>query len=329
MKAVRKAIDAEDIIKCMDNGENNISWTTKRQQSPIISKLQWLLLCHLRNPLLKTISILLVLFSLIVIWSECIFSVDKPVMSIFALMISPEKVRSSDIYVTLTLFGPLLYLIVCSYWSLFQLRIFRYYRLIPGQHSDANSIIFSAAYLCRLAAPLALNFIHMLKLEGTMFQEVMSSMTEIPIIGNSLFNEYAPVGLILVCAFFLFDVLGRVSMCCDCTKYSYSDPLLNDSEIEYGKTIVCDERRLWTNGTHKDSTTENLGDLETGKLVPKREHTPEPTSKYMAKMFGNSRPTIDEKDLSDEENMESGSTNSGRYTKQGGFKRGGGWKKIS
>lgn len=290
VKAVKKAINAEDIIKCMNAGDHDIMWTTKKPRSSIRSKLEWLLFCKLRNPLLKILTIILVLLSLVCIWSECIFSVDNPVMSIFALMISPPEINSSDIYVTLTLFIPLFYLIVCSYWSLFQLRIFRYYRLIPGQHSDSNSLLFSAAYLTRLAAPLALNFIHMLKLKGTIFQDVMSSMEKVPIIGDSLFNEYAPILLVVVCAFFGFNVIGRVLTCCDCSKFYYYDPSLNDGEIEYGRALVRDERRLWSDGVRRDTLIEEFEDPETGRLAPERAKSPDTTPKYVSKIFGNSRP---------------------------------------
>ena len=400
---MKKAINAEDIIKCMNAGDHNITWTTKKPRSSFMSKLEWLLFCKLRNPLLKLIAFILVLLSLTVVWSECIFSVDKPVMSVFALMISPPEINSSDIYVTLTLFIPLFYLIVCSYWSLFQLRIFRYYRLIPGQHSDSNSLLFSAAYLTRLAAPLALNFIHMLKLKGTIFQDVMSSMEKVPIIGDSLFNEYAPMLLIVVCAFFGFNVLGRVLWCCECSKYYYHDPSLNDDEIEYGKALVRDERGLWSEGVRRDTLIEEFEDPETGRLAPQRAKTPDQTPKYVSKIFGNSRPdeydnnspkdnsdngnesedngdkfklskygskrystfakngknsnksgaqrgNYDDDDDDDDEEAEgevnysprlgngsrsnwgSSSTNSGYYdnsSQKGGFKRGGGWKKVS
>ena len=313
VKAVKDALDAEDIIKCMDNGNSEIAWTAKKPRPPgLISWLQWLWYCKLRNPLLKVLTVILALLSIAVLWSECIFSVDKPVMSIFALMISPDAVSSNDVYVTLTLFVPLLYVIVCSYWSLFQFHIFRYYRLISGQHSDANSLLFSAAYLSRIAAPLALNFIHVLKLEGTTFQKVMSSMEKIPIIGKALFNEYAPIALVIVCAFFLFNVPGRILWCCECSKHYYHDPGLNDAEIEYGKVIVSDERNLWANGVRRDTLLEEFGDPETGRLAPQRERETVATPNYIIKIFGHARPK--EETRGNGSGNGSGNGNSGSHT---------------
>ena len=264
VSSVKEVFKLEDITKAKNNGTHSIRWTTKKEQpSGIIAKLQWIWYCKLRCPALKVFTVILALLSLVVLWCECIFSINKPVMSIFALMISPEEVSSSDVNLTLTIFIPLLYIIVCSYWSLFQLRIFRYYRLVPNQNSDCNSLLFSAAYLSRIAPPLALNFIHVLKLKGTTFQKVMSSMEKIPIIGDALFNEYAPIALVVVCAFFLFDVVGKVMKCCKVSWFYYEDSEQSEKGVEDGKAIIEAERKIWSNGTRADTAASDfVADIE-------------------------------------------------------------------
>lgn len=42
------------------------------------------------------------------------------------------------------MFVPLAYAALAAYSTLFKIRLFNYYRLIPHQETDANSIMFSA-----------------------------------------------------------------------------------------------------------------------------------------------------------------------------------------
>lgn len=96
---------------------------------------------------------------------------------------------------------------LCAYTTLFKLKLFNFYRLVPHQMSDAGSIMFSAkyvflsfllllllllyiyftissfyycyslltklSYLCRLAAPLAYNFLTIVNVKDTNFLAVL------------------------------------------------------------------------------------------------------------------------------------------------------------
>ena len=46
-------------------------------------------------------------------------------------------------------FLPLAYAALAAYSTLFRIRLFNYYRLIPHQETDANSILFSAGMIER------------------------------------------------------------------------------------------------------------------------------------------------------------------------------------
>ena len=53
----------------------------------------------------------------------------------------------------LVVFIPITYIALCAYTSLFQLRLFNYYHMAPHQATDANSLLFSAAYVL-LSVPM-------------------------------------------------------------------------------------------------------------------------------------------------------------------------------
>ncbi|BFU20455.1 hypothetical protein conserved [Entamoeba histolytica] len=105
-----------------------------------------------------------------------------------------------------------IYIAWCVYQTLISMKLFDYYQLFNNRLSDPGSMLFSAAYLCRLCAPLALNILHMIKFDGvhfngtqTAFQSVMSSMEDIPFFGQNSFNDFFPVCIVIVSAFSLLN----------------------------------------------------------------------------------------------------------------------------
>ncbi len=47
----------------------------------------------------------------------------------------------------LFIFLSITYMAICVYWSLFRLRLFNFYRLIPHQQTDPSSLMFCALYV--------------------------------------------------------------------------------------------------------------------------------------------------------------------------------------
>ena len=116
--------------------------------------------------------------SLMLLWSECTFSVEQPKLSIFYLVLGVAGDRTFGVMVrtkgnatgvraqraltavstrpdarpsrrhvpqlvTLTI---LFYMCACSYTPLMRLRIFNYFYLVGGHHTDSNSLLFLGAY---------------------------------------------------------------------------------------------------------------------------------------------------------------------------------------
>ena len=61
-------------------------------------------------------------------------------------------------------FIPLSYMALCAYTTLFKIRLFNYYRLVPHRQSDANSIMFSAKYVVSFVCRGSGNFFFFKKL---------------------------------------------------------------------------------------------------------------------------------------------------------------------
>lgn len=60
---------------------------------------------------------------------------------------------------------PLSYMCLCAYYSLFKLGMFSFYQLVP-RSSGGSSMLRSGSLLCRFAAPLCFNLLHVIRMDN-------------------------------------------------------------------------------------------------------------------------------------------------------------------
>lgn len=242
---LKDAFILEDVLKSSGRSEHEMQWSFKpRITNRFLAFCEWVWHCYIKPNGFRVAAIFCALFSFVVVFSEVTLRWDDPVLSIFALMIQPTAIRSSDLLLTLVLSGPLIFMVVSAYNSLFQLKLFTYYRLLPDQQSDGNSVLFSAAYLCRLAPPLAFNFLYVIKFQGTAFEEVMSYMKNVPFFGGEVFLENIPWVIVPMCLLHAFDIIPRCIRMLPFKKlkrFIYDDDF-GDSQIEEGQDLIKSER---------------------------------------------------------------------------------------
>ena len=251
---VLKGLAVRDVIDSQNRrGDRCVHWTARTQHAKKWAQtLEWGWYVLLREHTMKVLAWALTGLSFVVLWSETLFSVNRPVLSILALAIAPPQVRRSDLLLSVVVFVPLAYTAFCACWSMFRMKIFRFYRLISNQKTDLCSILFSASYTAQTSAPLALNFLRILKFRGSAFQAVMGTMEKTPVIGDALFNNYAPLCLLAICGFALFGIGERCLQCLRISCFSYDERInsagSNAKDIDRGKAILDAESRGWLSG---------------------------------------------------------------------------------
>ncbi|CAM9269690.1 unnamed protein product, partial [Heterosigma akashiwo] len=105
---------------------------------------------------------------------------------------------------------PLLHASVCLYRTLFKLKLFGAFSLQAPRSSQPSALLFNAQQMIRLQFPLGYSFLLMLNFHRTTsLQLLMSNMTVVPILGTS-FNHYAPLVMVVLCAFTLFNGYARL-----------------------------------------------------------------------------------------------------------------------
>ena len=171
------------------------------------------------------------ILSVLVIWCE--LTMGLPVfMSPWGLAISAlsgaakrdGSIDSGDnsiiAWIQLVAVVPYAYMSLCTFYSLFKVNLFGMLALYGPRHSTPGPLLFNAIYLIRLQFPLGFNYLltvyppnlhgsHAATGENVAFNQLMSNMDTVPLFGTG-FVVYAPILLVVLCAFTLFNCYARM-----------------------------------------------------------------------------------------------------------------------
>ncbi|XP_032243067.2 G-protein coupled receptor-associated protein LMBRD2 [Nematostella vectensis] len=255
-----KAFGLEDIVRNAGNVDRCFKSSFKKPTgccksiSPILEWYWKIWLCPI---FLRLLAAILVLLSLALVWSEVTFFTTKPILSLFAILVNAAGKNYYYFYVELICFFVIAYMCVCSYYTVFKMRLFNYYYFAPNHQTDPYSLLFSGLLLCRLTYALSLNFLAMIHLDGhvtgaverveTSFTKFMGHMDVLSFVSKG-FNLYYPMCVLLVCLATYFSLGTRCLNFLGFQTFIIED----DMSIEYvneGKDLVRRERRKRENLT--------------------------------------------------------------------------------
>eukprot|EP01133_Synstelium_polycarpum_P018026 gene18026-21517_t len=236
-----KAFAIEDIIATMEHPEpreKKIQWSFKTpSKNPTKQKFEFYWEIYLFPLCYKILGALCAIMSLLIIWSEITLSFwsskesQTKNFSPFALIIHNKRNALSGFGLQIFTFIPLVYMAVCAYTTLFKVRIYNYYRLVPQQQTNPMSIMFSA----KLAAPLSYNLMQICALDDNIFTAAMGDMDAFSL-GNK-FVYFFPVFVCVICLISLFNVHIRIASCC-CIKSLRAVTDSSDAAIDKGMKIL-------------------------------------------------------------------------------------------
>lgn len=192
-----------------------------------------------RPQLLKIAAGITVALSIMTIWTEATFWISSVNLSPWSLAL---QVSSLPLRLVLVLI-PVSYLCVCAYYSLFRVRIFSYYRLVANPANDANSLLFSGAYLSRLGVPLAYNYLLASGITGTAYSKVVGVIDIAPVIGEH-FQTYFPILLVALCIASMLDLYSRFAAMLGFERFE-TRGFADEHDILAGKRILAKARTLY------------------------------------------------------------------------------------
>ncbi|KAI8640315.1 LMBR1-like membrane protein-domain-containing protein [Parasitella parasitica] len=251
----------QDIISNKDKRDRRFTSTLRSKQkktrwTDIKASAEWWWMLRIAPNLNKFLAIVFSLISMCIIWSEIVFNVKKPV--VISIVYYVLNACGSN-YATLEImaFFTLMYMCFCVYSSLFKIRFFNLYLLIPNHHTDENSLLWFTGYMCKMMAPLCYNFINLAVdapgVSKAVFTTFMGKADLIKFLGA--FADWFPIIILIPSLSLLFNVQGRcLGLCGIKSPYQNSADDSEDTEayngvslnadVDEGLKLVKEERRL-------------------------------------------------------------------------------------
>ncbi|KAG2198566.1 hypothetical protein INT46_007720 [Mucor plumbeus] len=262
---LNEAFYLQDIINNKDKRNRRFTSTlrskdTKTKWSDFKSSVEWWWMLRIAPNLNKILAIVFSVVSVCIIWSEIVFNVKRPVI-ISIVYYALNACGTNYAALEIMAFFTLMYMCICVYSSLFKIRFFNLYILIPNHHTDENSLLWFTGYMCKMMAPLCYNFINLAVdspgVSKAVFTTFMGKADLIKFLGA--FADWFPIIILIPSLSLLFNVQGRcLGFCGIKSPYQNSDDddinnnddmeanngALLDADVEEGSKLVKEERRL-------------------------------------------------------------------------------------
>ncbi|CAJ2667886.1 unnamed protein product [Trifolium pratense] len=201
--------------------------------------------CILRKQVEKGFAILLGIMSVAILLAEATLlpSID---LSLFSILI--KSVRTQELLVQAFAFVPLMYMCICTYYSLFKIGMLMFYSLTPRQTSSVN-LLMICSMVARYAPPVSYNFLNLIRLgpdKETIFEKRMGNIDNaVPLFGDK-FNKIYPLimvtyTLLVASNFFdkVFDFLGSWK------RYIFKTEAEDMDGLDPSGIIILQKERSW------------------------------------------------------------------------------------
>lgn len=130
--------------------------------SPLPPPPEWAWRCVVRQQMMRVFAAILGLLSAVIIFAEATMLSQAWVdLSLVSLLV--KSAGTTEEAVQVIIFLPLVFMCVCTYFSVFKLGMFSFYYLIPG-HTDSVSLLMNCGMVARFAAPMCYNFLSLIHL---------------------------------------------------------------------------------------------------------------------------------------------------------------------
>ncbi|KAK6494369.1 G-protein coupled receptor-associated protein LMBRD2B [Huso huso] len=251
------AFHLEDVAKNETSGTHQfVRSCTPQEPEGFISRylytptVEWYWECLLRQWCYRILAVMLTLFSVAVVWSECTFFSTQPVLSLFAVFIQLAEKTYNYLYIEMACFLTIFFLCTCVYSTVFRIRVFNYYYLASHHQTDAYSLQFSGMLFCRLTPPLCLNFLGLIHMdsaishqnrEQTAYTSIMGSMRVLSFIADG-FYIYYPMLIVLLCIATYFSLGTRCLNLLGFQQFVGDNDMTSDL-IDEGKELIRREKR--------------------------------------------------------------------------------------
>ncbi|GMQ01561.1 hypothetical protein CsSME_00048157 [Camellia sinensis var. sinensis] len=220
MNFVMEALELEDTIKNYDRrhatGWKFISSFRPERAGALGSFLDMIELvyrCILRKQLEKVLAVILGCMSAAILLAEATILPSGVDLSLFSILIN--AVGKQEVLVQVAAFIPLMYMCVCTYYSLFKIGMLTFYSFTPRQTSSV-SLLMICSMVARYAPPISYNFLNLIRLgekdedKKTIFEKRMGNIDQaVPFFGNG-FNKIYPLIMVIYTIMIASNFFDRI-----------------------------------------------------------------------------------------------------------------------
>ncbi|XP_059645449.1 uncharacterized protein LOC132287008 [Cornus florida] len=212
---VMEALELEDTIKNYER-RNLTGWKfisslrpdRNGKLGPLFDRMELTWRCVLRKQLNKLLAIILACMSAAILLAEATILPSGVDLSLFSILI--KSVGQEEVLVQAFAFVPLMYMCICTYYSLFKVGMLTFYSLTPRQTSSVN-LLMICSMVARYAPPISYNFLNLIRLdEKTIFEKRMGNIDQaVPFFGNG-FNKIYPLIMVIYTLLVVSNFFNRV-----------------------------------------------------------------------------------------------------------------------
>ncbi|KAL3527601.1 hypothetical protein ACH5RR_012257 [Cinchona calisaya] len=217
MNYVLKALELEDTIKNYDR-RNATGWkyvSSLRSErigtfGSLLDTMELIWRCILGKQFEKVLAVILGCMSAAILLAEATMLIGGVDLSLFSILI--KSVGNQDVLVQVFAFIPLMYMCVCTYYSLFKVGMLMFYSFTPRQTSSV-SLLMICSMVARYAPPISYNFLNLISLDGdkkTIFDKRMGTIDgAVPFFGKG-FNKIYPLIMVIYTLLVASNFFNRV-----------------------------------------------------------------------------------------------------------------------
>ncbi|OVA20902.1 LMBR1-like membrane protein [Macleaya cordata] len=175
-----------------------------------LDMMELILRCIVMKELEKLLAIILGCMSAAILLAEATLLPSGVDLSLFSILI--KAVKKQEMLVQIAAFVPLMYMCMCTYYSLFKIGMLMFYSLTPRQTSSV-SLLMICSMVARYAPPISYNFLNLIRLGAygkTTFEKRMGNIDDaVPFFGQG-FNKIYPLIMVIYTLLVASNFFDRV-----------------------------------------------------------------------------------------------------------------------
>ncbi|XP_078429698.1 LMBR1-like membrane protein [Wolffia australiana] len=252
MNYVMEALELEDTIKNYERRDST-GWkyissfrpTRTGSLGSLLDTLELVWRCILRKQVEKLLAIALGSMSAAILLAEATLLPSGVDLSLFSILI--KAVGKREMLVQIAAFVPLMYMCICTYYSLFKIGMLMFYSLTPKQTSSV-SLLMICSMVARYAAPISYNFLNLIRLGGakTIFEKRMGNIDDaVPFFGRG-FNKIYPLIMVVYTILVASNFFGRViEFLGNWKRFKFQDQDDDMNGFDPSGVIILQKERQW------------------------------------------------------------------------------------